>query len=230
MNAVNRRNFVIVSGLATSGIIAATTPLARAAEDEDEAGVTAPEDLMREHGVLNRVLLIYEECLRRLPSDGELVSGAFRDASSIVRAFIEDYHGMMEEKYLFPEFEKKNRLVELVRTLKEQHKAGRSLTDLIMKNSAADQFRKQDRQRELEKAAREFVRMYRPHEAREDTVLFPALRSVTSPARVAEMGEQFEEIEHKMLGEEGFEKTVDKVAAIEKTLGINDLSQFTPER
>ena len=32
----------------------------------DEEGVTAPEDLMQEHGVLNRCLLLYEKGIRRL--------------------------------------------------------------------------------------------------------------------------------------------------------------------
>jgi hypothetical protein len=36
--------------------------------------------------------------------------------------------------------------------------------------------------------------------------------------------------EKKVLGEEGFEKSVNRVAAIEKQLGIYDLSQFTPAR
>ena len=34
--------------------------------------------------------------------------------------------------------------------------------------------------------------------------------------------------EHQLFGEDGFEKMVDRVAAIEKTLGIYDLAQFTP--
>ena len=38
----------------------------------------------------------------------------------------------------------------------------------------------------------------------------------------------YEENEHKVLGDEGFEKTVDKVASIEKLLGIYELAQFTP--
>jgi len=39
---------------------------------------------------------------------------------------------------------------------------------------------------------RSFARMYRPHEAREDTVLFPALRSVVTRPELSELGEQFE--------------------------------------
>jgi len=74
-----------------------------------------------------------------------------------------------------------------------------------------------------------FVRMYEPHEAREDTVLFPALRSVVSKHEFAALGEDFEKKEHQLFGEEGFEKMVDRVATIEKSLGIYDLAQFTPK-
>ena len=37
--------------------------------------------------------------------------------------------------------------------------------------------------------------MYRPHEAREDTVLFPALRTILKPKQVEELGERMEEDE-----------------------------------
>ena len=75
----------------------------------------------------------------------------------------------------------------------------------------------------------QFIRMYEPHEAREDTVLFPALRSVVSKHEFAALGEDFEKKEHQLFGEEGFEKMVDRVATIEKSLGIYDLAQFTPK-
>jgi hypothetical protein len=67
----------------------------------------------------------------------------------------------------------------------------------------------------------------RPHEAREDTVLFPALHKIVPARRLQELGEQFEKEEARLFGEEGFEKTVDQVAGIDKQLGIYDLSQFT---
>ena len=70
--------------------------------------------------------------------------------------------------------------------------------------------------------------MHRPHEAREDTVLFPALRQIVSKHEFDSLGEDFEKKEHQLFGEDGFEKIVDRVAAIEKELGIDDLSQFTP--
>ena len=70
--------------------------------------------------------------------------------------------------------------------------------------------------------------MYRPHEAREDTVLFPELRNIVSAHEFDAFGEQFETNEHKQVGADGFELYRDKVAGLEKQLGIYDLAQFTP--
>jgi hypothetical protein len=71
--------------------------------------------------------------------------------------------------------------------------------------------------------------MYRPHESREYTVLFPALRTLLTPKQVTALGDRMEEAEHTVLGDEGFEKSVAQVEAIEKALGIYDLRQFTPK-
>ena len=70
--------------------------------------------------------------------------------------------------------------------------------------------------------------MYRPHEAREDTVLFPKLRQVVSANEFDAMAEDFERDEHRRFGQDGFDLYVGKVADLEKQLGIYDLSQFTP--
>ena len=80
----------------------------------------------------------------------------------------------------------------------------------------------------LAAALRQFVRMYRPHAAREDTVLFPALRRVVSGHEYGALGEQFEDEEHRLFGEDGFEKVVDEVAQLERRLGLDDLARFTP--
>jgi hemerythrin-like domain-containing protein len=74
-----------------------------------------------------------------------------------------------------------------------------------------------------------FTRMYRPHAAREDTVLYPAFRSVISPKEFMALGATFENKEERLFGENGFEKIVGQVADLEKQLGIYQLTQFTPE-
>jgi hypothetical protein len=71
--------------------------------------------------------------------------------------------------------------------------------------------------------------MYTPHEAREDTVLFPALPVIITRQEYQALGEKFEEIEHKTFGGNGFDMYLDSVTAFEKHLGIYDLRQFTPK-
>jgi hypothetical protein len=70
--------------------------------------------------------------------------------------------------------------------------------------------------------------MYRPHEAREDTVLFPAFRSVVSARELEALGDRFEDREHELFGKDGFEGIVAQVGKIEDSIGIGDLNQFTP--
>jgi hypothetical protein len=41
----------------------------------------------------------------------------------------------------------------------------------------------------------------RPHEAREDTVLFPALHRLVTPKQLKDLGEQFEKEEDRLFGE-----------------------------
>jgi len=118
----NRRIF-LKSGIIFGGAALAGVGLLHGAEtekkgDEQEAEVGPPEDLMREHGVLKRVLLIYGEALRRLDAKEDLPPEALADAAGIIRHFVEDYHEKLEEDFLFPRFEKANQLVDLVKVLR----------------------------------------------------------------------------------------------------------------
>jgi hypothetical protein len=70
--------------------------------------------------------------------------------------------------------------------------------------------------------------MYRPHAAREDTALFPRLHDIVSAHEYDALGEEFEKIEHARFGEDGFDHMVERIAGLEKALGIYDLAQFTP--
>ena len=241
---IDRRSCALVSRRRFVSRVAATSAVACApvwvsAQQRDrgssqptkadaEEDVAPPEDLMREHGVLNRILLIYDEAVRRLDAKQDLPPDPLRNATSIIRTFIEDYHEKLEEDYLFPRFEKAGRLADLTKVLRAQHEAGRRLTDELTQLATLPSLKDPARADSLKTALRQFNRMYRPHEAREDTVLFPALRQIVSKHEFDSLGEEFEKKEHQLFGEDGFEKIVDRVASIEQALGINDLSQFTP--
>ena len=152
---------------------------------------------------------------------------AIANSATIIRTFVEDYHEKQEENYLFPRFKKANQLTDLVEILLQQHQAGRRVTDEIL-SLAKPGNKTESEQQQLIQLLTSFNKMYRPHEAREDTILFPAFRKIVSHHEYDSLGEEFEDNEHKLFGKDGFETMVNKVAEIEKTLGIYELKQFTP--
>ena len=194
---------------------------------EKEEEIPPTEDLMREHGILNRVLLIYEEVIRRLEKDEEPLKELL-NAAMIIQEFIENYHEKLEEDHIFPLFEKNKKEVRLVKTLRNQHTKGREITSEILKISSSHHDLDQKTRRLLISLLKKFIRMYRPHEAREDTVLFPQVRSFISEQEFKDLGEKFENLEHELFGKEGFFAIVKRVEMIEKELGIYQLEQFTP--
>ena len=197
-------------------------------EDDDEKKVSPPEDLMQEHGLLNRILLIYDHCKKDLVDGHSFDLAILFNSSGIIRNFVEDYHEKQEEDYLFPRFKKANQLTDLVAILKQQHDSGRAITEQVLQLSKTKSLDGTDSQKMI-RLLDDFNIMYRPHEAREDTILFPAFRKIVSQHEYDSLGEEFEKNEHKRFGEDGFDVMVNKVADIEKQLGIYELAQFTPK-
>jgi hemerythrin-like domain-containing protein len=234
MNIITSRRKFLTKG----GVVIAASAFARVGlfgaepkkkDGDKEEEVSPAEDLMREHGVLKRVLLVYGEAIRRIEANEDLPPEVIMDSAKIIRNFIEDYHEKLEEDFLFPRFKKAAKLVDLVDVLLQQHQGGRKLTDITMQFATNQALKNSDDRRRLADSLRQFIRMYNPHEAREDTILFPAFRKIVSKNEYDSLGEDFEKKEHELFGEDGFEKMVDKVAGIEKKLGIYDLAQFTPK-
>jgi hemerythrin-like domain-containing protein len=239
----HRRSFLHATGkFAAAAAVLPATLLAQKTtgqeHHEQDDDVSTNEGLMREHGILKRVLLIYDEVIRRIDAKQDFPPQTVIDSAQIVRKFIEDYHEKLEEEHIFPLFRKyfrrqdvlrlyAQKLVDLVDILHEQHQAGRRLTDRIV--STLQSLKTPDDRHKLAQDLRAFIRMYTPHEAREDTVLFPALHVIITRQEYEALGEKFDEIEHKTFGGDGFYIYLDQVTAFEKRLGIYDLAQFTPK-
>jgi hemerythrin-like domain-containing protein len=220
------RTALSATGLALVGC--ATTRATPGGEEEmkegeaEEAEVTPGEDLMQEHGVLERILLVYDEAIARIDQRAALEVTVVATAAGIVRRFIEDYHEKLEEEFVFPRLQAAGRETDLVAVLLRQHARGRELTDAIVRSARTGA------ERDLAPILRSFGWMYRPHAVREDTVLFPVFRDVVGRAAYRELGEEFEEREHELFGEHGFQAVVSEVADLERALGIHDLASFTP--
>jgi hemerythrin-like domain-containing protein len=230
IEAGNRRQFLKRGALL--GAVALLGPARALAAAEPElktVEVTPTEDLMQEHGVLRRLLLIYDDLGRRLQQGQEAPLAVLKAATGLIRRFVEDYHEKDEEEYLFTRFEKAGKMVDLVKVLYRQHQAGRQVTAHLTENLTPALLSQAPGRARMAAYLHAFSRMYRPHAAREDTVLYPAFRSVISPKEFIALGDTFEDKEEKLFGQHGFAKIVAQVADLEKRLGIYDLTQFTPK-
>ncbi|MGI8470076.1 MAG: hemerythrin domain-containing protein [Pyrinomonadaceae bacterium] len=197
----------------------------------DAKEVTAVEDLMREHGILRRALLVYSEAATRLRKNPSQVSPeALQKTAKLFRAFGEDYHEkMLEEAYLFPLIKQKGGNSEAAKypdILIVQHNRGREITDYIV--SVTNGAKIGANAGAFADLLDGFTRMYQNHAAREDTIVFPAWKDLITADEYDKLNDKFEDIEHEQFGEDGFDDAVKQIADIEGTLNLTDISQFTP--
>jgi hemerythrin-like domain-containing protein len=189
---------------------------------------TPGEDLMAEHGLLIRILLIYRHLLAAQASGQPVAAGHAHDSALIIHDYIEAFHEELEEAYVFQRLVQAGRLKPTVSTLLVQHARGRELTQLILAESGGSGSLPTAAGSRVANAMAYFVRMYEPHEAREDTVVYPAFRALLTPTEIADLGDRFAQLQTDQFGSDGFAAMVARVGAIERALGIYDLAQFTP--
>lgn len=232
----DRREF-LRSAAAYSVILAGTAPaLGFAAEKKGrkarKAGtlveVFPAEELMREHGALRRILLVYEETLRRLGAKEGVDPALLKEGLVIVQRLIHNLHEKLEEEYLFPRLRKAGRSVDLVYVLTAQHAAGAKLTETALAVASEPNLKHPSDVATLTSALAAFIRMYRPHAAREDSTVFFEFKNLLSPEEYAGLGEQFKKREIELLGRGGIETLLTRIDKIENGLGIAQLSSYSP--
>jgi hemerythrin-like domain-containing protein len=205
-------------------------------EESDKSGgkpaaseVSAPEDLMREHGVLRRALLVYQETAVKLrAAAGAVEPEALQKTAKLFRVFGEEYHEQkLEEVHIFPAVQKGGGLAAAyIGVLTAQHQRGRELTDYILSVTAGEKFSAITAET-LARVMESLVRMYEHHAAIEDTIIFPAWKQTMTLEQMDALGEKFEEIEVQQFGKDGYEAAVKRIGDIEASLGLADLGQFT---
>jgi hemerythrin-like domain-containing protein len=198
----------------------------RSASSDEAQEVSPTEDLMQEHGLLERLLGLYAECARRLRTGEPFSLEVLRDTLSMTQSFVHDYHEQNEEQFLFARASSNAELAPLVRVLRDQHARGReynaAMTELMRTGLT-----QASQRTAVATAADDLVRMYRPHAARENSVFFPASRALYSHHEWHDLGERFETEEHRRFGTEGFEGMVRRVADLERAVGIEELATMT---
>jgi hemerythrin-like domain-containing protein len=221
---LTRRSFFAGGGLTAAGLWLG----ARAGETPSKE-VTATEDLMREHGVLRRILFVYSEVAARLRGDSSLVpADPLHRAASLFRAFGEEYHEKkLEEASIFPAVKKAGgAAARIPDILTYQHERGREITGFILAVTGKPETLAA-RAGRMAGVLEALVRMYLPHASIEDTIIFPAWKDVLSARELDAMNDRFEDIERGQFGADGFENAVREIGEIEVALGLGDLGRFT---
>jgi hemerythrin-like domain-containing protein len=216
--STTRRAFLVSSTAAAALLEAENARAVELAEPLDSTGI---ESLSRDHAMRERVLLLYDEAVRRTDANEGVPLSALHDAAVLMRTYFEQFHEHVEEEFVFPQFEQKGRFVQLVEVLRAQHDAGRRATDAII--GAVD-----------EHAVRDQVfgsaRMMRAHDAREDTVLFPALHRLLRSSELSRLARVIHQRELAMFGDEGYVRLLASVSDLEQRFGLKDLAQLTVGR
>lgn len=224
----SRRAAFAAAGLAGAAAVLTLPGCARSEKDKEKAPeVSAVEDLMREHGVLRRLLIVYRETaavIRTAPKTIDLA--ALASAADLFRTFGESYHEKgLEEAHVFPMVLKAGGpAAALVDTLIAQHARGRQINDYLIARAKAPSL---GDGAPLAEALESFARMYEAHAAIEDTVVFQAWKASLGEKGLAEWSDKFEDIEHDTFKGDGFDLALQQVAAIEQRLGIADLAHYT---
>ncbi|HEX3699674.1 MAG TPA: hemerythrin domain-containing protein [Phenylobacterium sp.] len=228
----SRRAAFTALGVATAGLALTLPGCAKPAADgdADKAGapdVSATEDLMREHGVLRRLLVVYRETagvIRSAP--GTLDLAALGQAADLFRTFGEAYHEKsLEEAHVFPMVKKAGgHAAALIDTLIAQHNRGRQINDFLSGRVKTGTLGDAE---PVASALESFARMYEIHAALEDTVVFETWKTLLGKKALDEWSDKFEDIEHQTFKGDGFDLALEQVGAIEQRLGLSDLARYT---
>ena len=176
--------------------------------------------------LLKRVLLIYREGLRRLQAGEELPApSAQRRARRLFGALSRTITSNWKSSTCFPNCSRCSNWPTSAPCCVPNTQRGRVLTYRVLAATGAAPALDQAKRDALAQDVSAFIRMYEPHEAREDTVVFPTLRQVVPAKEFREMADLFEDEEHRRPGSEG---SSTKSPISKRALGIYDLSQFTP--
>lgn len=228
-NKSHRRDIIIAATAAIPAFLSSSMPT-------HGFGIGSPlqagEDLMEEHGVLGRLLLIYDAISIKLRNghtepESNVAKSCLSESTQLIIDNIQGNHERIEELVIFPALRKVNMHSDLVTILVSQHHAGQELINAIAKKLHSGATRTEAGRNELADLTSSFSIMYRPHALREDTVIFPTLHRIMSPDAYQQLSESVRTLETKMVHNPTLEDILKQIDQLETALSIHDLAQFT---
>ncbi len=208
--------------MATPGI---TAPTMAAPGANTACPVTT--ELMHEHGLILRVLLVYGQFRKQLADGKKLDPQLLGPVANLVATVVHGHHEQVEEDYVFSRLRGVGDYKQLVGRLTAQHRIGREITANIAQ-AATPAHGQTLGGSKLNDALGDFIALYEPHEAREDSVVFPAFEKRIGADAMAAMRTELSERERRVLGPDWFAKAQQQIAQVELALGIHALNVKEP--
>jgi hemerythrin-like domain-containing protein len=183
--------------------------------------------LLLEHGLAERIMLVYERFIKDLKSGEGADLPLINRTAQIAKSCLSDCHERNEERCLFPLFREEGYLTAMVDALEQQHNAGREVTDKIIDLSTPGRIKDATHMNILVTLCRSYIFMYRPHISRENSELFPRLFHIATRSAIDDIAGKMAESTREALGKHGFAGQLREMAEIEHSLDIHDVRSYT---
>jgi len=184
--------------------------------------VTATEELMTEHRVIERMLAVLDAAGGRLEAGERVRPDLFREAVDFVRNFADRCHHGKEEDNLFPRLEELGvpREGGPLGVMLFEHDEGRAFIGAIADTVDAYERGDEAAAHTIARNARGYVGLLRGHIEKEERVLFPMADEVLSADDQRSLEESFERIETEVMGAGVHERYHRMLDELERELGL----------
>lgn len=189
--------------------------------------VAAGEQLMREHGMIGRLCLVYEGAAMRFEKEGGsldvpfraesgfvTVAGVTAAAARMIRRLVEEQHEVLEEDLVFSRLKSAGVLERLIGSLTAHHGRARLLTGSILERVEKG---RSTQDVGLAHLLRSYARLSRLHIANEDMMLMPAFREAVDRSEYQEVSAELFQRQNEIAR---WEDVDDELSAMELALGM----------
>lgn len=187
--------------------------------------VPVTEKMLLKNAVIMRILMIFERIIRILnyKSNGELeIKDTLDKLNNVCKLIKDNLYEMFNlvDKKIYKIFEN-TKYYSLIRVLRHQHNIGRDLIKLIEENINQNFTT-------LNVYISDYIYMYRAIISREDTIITGLVRKILTSEEFVNLSYEFRMDVYKLYGPSWRKNILEKIIDIERSLGIDSLSQFTP--
>lgn len=193
--------------------------------------IPVTEKILQKNGIYSRILLSFERILRLLQYKGigELeVADSFRKLKTlcnILHKYFDKVFSHILDSMIYPIFDN-TRFIGFVNTLRKQHKMAIFLIDIMI--DLSNKNHDQENIEETVKYVSDYIYMARALITREDTILVNLLRKVVGPEDFVNLSYEVKVKIAKTFGKGWRKSVLTDLILVEKGLGIDNLSQYTP--